>query len=59
MNMVKKIQEQAEGDGLNPKDHVDHIASEIRKIWDMMNVSYDQFIRTTDEKHMKAVQKNL
>jgi len=53
----QKIQEQAEGDGLDPKVHVDHIASEIRKIWDMMNVSYDQFIRTTDEKHMKAVQK--
>lgn len=53
----QKIQEQAESEGLKPKDHVDHIAGEIRKIWDMMNVSYDQFIRTTDEKHMKAVQK--
>ncbi len=53
----QKIQEQAENDGLKPQEHVDRIAGEIRRIWDFMNVSYDQFIRTTDKKHEKIVQK--
>lgn len=53
----QKIQEQAEKDGLKPKQHVDNIAKEIRRIWDFMNVSYDKFIRTTDEEHIKTVQK--
>jgi len=52
----QKIQEQAENDGLTPQAHVDNIAGEIRRIWDFMNVSYDQFIRTSDEKHKKVVQ---
>lgn len=52
----QKIQEQAEADGLAPQVHVDNIAGEIRKIWDFMNVSYDQFIRTTDDYHKEAVQ---
>jgi len=53
----QKIQNQAESDGISPKEHVDKIAGEIKNIWDLMNVSYDQFIRTTDEKHKKIVQK--
>lgn len=53
----QKIQEQAEGDGKSPQQHVDEIAGEIRRIWDRVNVSYDQFIRTTDTQHKKVVQK--
>lgn len=53
----QKIQEQAEADGKKPQQHVDHIAGEIRKIWDFMNVKYDKFIRTTDEEHKLVVQK--
>lgn len=53
----QKIQEQAENDGQTPKQHVDMIAGEIRRIWDFMNVSYDKFIRTTDKEHMETVQK--
>ncbi len=53
----QKIQQQAEAEGVTPKEHVDHIAGEIRRIWDMMNVSYDKFIRTTDEFHEKSVAK--
>ncbi|HPW42143.1 MAG TPA: methionine--tRNA ligase, partial [Bacillota bacterium] len=53
----QKIQQQAESEGLKPQQHVDKIAAEIRRIWDFMNVSYDQFIRTTDKKHKEIVQK--
>ncbi|HKL43292.1 MAG TPA: methionine--tRNA ligase [Clostridia bacterium] len=53
----QKIQNQAEEEGITPQEHVDKIADEIRNIWDLMNVSYDQFIRTTDDKHKKIVQK--
>ncbi len=53
----QKIQEQAENDGVKPQEHVDKIAAEIRRIWDFMNVSYDQFIRTTDKHHKETVQK--
>lgn len=53
----QKIQNQAEADGITPKEHVDKIASEIRNIWDLMNVSYDKFIRTTDAEHTTVVQK--
>lgn len=53
----QKIQDQAIEEGITPQEHVDHIAGEIRKIWDFMNVSYDQFIRTTDDQHKKVVQK--
>lgn len=53
----QKIQQQAENDGLKPQEHVDRIAGEIRRIWDFMNVSYDQFIRTTDKQHKDTVQK--
>lgn len=53
----QKIQAQAEADGRSPQAHVDEIAGEIQRIWDLMNVSYDQFIRTTDPKHKRIVQK--
>ncbi len=53
----QKIQEIAEGAGITPQEHVDNIAGEIRNIADMLNVSYDGFIRTTDAHHEKAVQK--
>lgn len=53
----QKIQQQAIADGLTPKQHVDKIAGEIKRIWDFMNVSYDKFIRTTDKEHIEAVQK--
>jgi methionyl-tRNA synthetase len=51
----QKIQKQAEAEGVSPKEHVDRIAGEIRRIWDMMDVSYDKFIRTTDDYHERAV----
>ncbi len=53
----QKIQEQAEEEGITPKEHVDKVAAEIRQIADMLNISYDIFIRTTDDYHEKAVQK--
>lgn len=51
-----KIQQEAEKAGITPQEHVDRVAGEVRAIWDLMNVSYDQFIRTTDETHEKCVQ---
>lgn len=51
-----KIQEIAEAEKISPKEYVDQIAGEIRSIWDMMNTTYDKFIRTTDEDHVKVVQ---
>ncbi|MEE1224750.1 MAG: methionine--tRNA ligase [Clostridia bacterium] len=53
----QKIQEIAENAGITPKEHVDKIAGEIKDIADMLNVSYDKFIRTTDDYHEKSVQK--
>ncbi len=53
----QKIQELAEAAGITPKQHVDKIAGEIKEIADMLNISYDIFIRTTDDYHEKAVQK--
>ncbi len=53
----QKIQEIAEENGITPKEHVDKIAKEIMDIADMLNVSYDKFIRTTDDYHEEAVQK--
>ncbi|MFR3730759.1 methionine--tRNA ligase [Lacrimispora sp.] len=53
----QKIEEKAEAAGLTPKAFVDQAAGEIRKIWDLMNTSYDKFMRTTDEDHEKQVQK--
>ena len=53
----QKIQEKAEAAGITPQQHVDNISGEIRRIWDLMNTSYDRFIRTTDPEHMTKVQK--
>jgi len=53
----QKIQEIAEAEGITPQQHVDKIAGEIREIADMLNVSYDKFIRTTDDYHVRSVQK--
>ena len=53
----QKIQENAEQAGVTPQAYVDKVAGEIRDIWDLMNTSYDHFIRTTDDYHVKAVQK--
>ena len=52
----QKIQEKAIKAGISPKEHVDHVAGELKAIYDMMNISYDHFIRTTDEDHEKIVQ---
>ena len=52
-----KIQEIAENAGISPKEYVDGVAGEIKAIWDLMNTSYDKFIRTTDDYHVKQVQK--
>lgn len=52
-----KIEEKAKIAGVKPQEYVDGIASEIKSIWDLMNTSYDKFIRTTDEYHEKQVQK--
>ena len=53
----QKIQELAEAAGISPKEYVDGVAAEIKKIWDLMNTSYDKFIRTTDDYHIETVQK--
>ena len=53
----QKIQQEAEKKGITPKQYVDEIAGEIRSIWDDFDISYDKFIRTTDEQHVKIVQK--
>ncbi len=53
----QKIEEKAEAAGITPKEFVDKAAGEIKRIWDLMNTSYDKFIRTTDAPHEKQVQK--
>ena len=53
----QKIENKAKDAGITPKEYVDNAAGQIRKIWDLMNTSYDKFIRTTDEDHKKQVQK--
>ena len=53
----QKIEEKAAAAGLTPQDFVDGVAAEIKRIWDLMDTSYDKFIRTTDEDHVKKVQK--
>lgn len=53
----QKIELKAEEAGVTPKDYVDKVAGEVKAIWDMMNTSYDKFIRTTDDYHEKQVQK--
>ena len=53
----QKIEEYAKAAGISPKEYVDNVSGQIRAIWDVMNTSYDHFIRTTDDYHEKAVQK--
>lgn len=53
----QKIQDYAEKAGVEPQAYVDRISGEIRGVWDLMNVSYDRFIRTTEAGHVSAVQK--
>ena len=53
----QKIELKAEEAGITPKEFVDNVSGEIKRIWDLMNTSYDKFIRTTDEYHEKQVQK--
>ena len=53
----QKIELKAEEAGITPKEYVDKVAGEIRRIWDLVDTSYDKFIRTTDEEHEKQVQK--
>ncbi|MBC2581270.1 methionine--tRNA ligase [Clostridium sp. DJ247] len=52
----QKIQRKAEEKGVTPKEYVDEIVAGIKDLWEMMNISYDKFIRTTDDYHVKAVQ---
>ena len=53
----QKIELKAEEAGITPKQFVDDVSTEIKRIWDLMNTSYDKFIRTTDSDHEKQVQK--
>ena len=53
----QKIELKAEEAGISPKEYVDKVAGEVKEIWDLMNTSYDKFIRTTDQDHEKQVQK--
>ena len=53
----QKIQRIAEEKGITPKEHVDEIVAGIKDLWTMMNISYDKFIRTTDDYHKETVQK--
>lgn len=52
-----KVEQKAADKGVTPKQFVDGVAAEIKRIWDLMNVSYDKFMRTTDDYHVSAVQK--
>ena len=52
----QKIERIANEKGITPKEHVDEIVAGIKELWKMMNISYDKFIRTTDDYHVKAVQ---
>lgn len=52
----EKIEQKAISAGISPKEYVDNISRKIKNIWDIMNTSYDKFVRTTDEHHKKVVQ---
>jgi len=52
----EKIEQKAKETGVTPQEYVDNIAKEIKNIWDVMNTSYDKFVRTTDLEHQKKVQ---
>ena len=53
----QKIQEKAEAAGISPQEYVDNVAGQIKDIWDLMNTTYDRFVRTTDPEHKTKVQK--
>ena len=53
----QKIQEKADAIGITPKAYVDEVAGEVKRIWDLVNASYDNFVRTTDEDHERCVKK--
>ncbi len=53
----QKIQDKAEAAGITPKEYVDKVAGQVKEIWDLMNTSYDNFVRTTDEDHEEQVVK--
>lgn len=53
----QKIEDKAKESKITPKEYVDQVAEKVKAIWDLMNTSYDKFIRTTDEDHQKQVQK--
>ena len=53
----QKIEEKAQKAGMEPQAYVDSVAGEIKNIWDLMNTSYDKFIRTTDRDHERKVQR--
>ena len=53
----QKIERKAHDKGVTPKEYVDHIVAGIKDLWKLMDISYDDFIRTTDERHVKSVQK--
>ena len=50
------VKEKAKKEGKTPQEFTDEVASEIKRIWDLMNTSYDKFVRTTDKEHEKIVQ---
>ena len=53
----QKIQQKAEAAGITPQEYVDNVAGQIKDIWDLMNTTYDRFVRTTDSEHRNKVQK--
>ena len=53
----QKIQQKAEAAGISPQEYVDNVAGQIKNIWDLMNTTYDRFVRTTDPEHKDKVQK--
>ena len=52
----QKVEEKAKKEGKTPQEFTDEVASEIKRIWDLMNTSYDRFVRTTDKGHERIVQ---
>ena len=53
----QKIQQKAEAAGISPQEYVDNVSTQIQSIWDLMNTTYDRFVRTTDPEHKTKVQK--
>lgn len=54
-----KIEQKAAEEGVTPKQYVDKVVEKFKSLWQYMNISYDRYIRTTDDYHVKAVQKSL